>query len=205
MKETLFLVLGSGIMIVGVAYSIILHEIAHGLVALWWGDTTARDHHRLSLSPLSHIDPLGTVVIPLFMYLATGSIFGWAKPVPINPSRFRNWRWGNITVALAGATANILIAAFVIVVSLIYPHKILFQLMITNLFLAFFNLLPIPPLDGFRVIMSLFPAQWSTRIEPYLFPIGIVGLYLVVQSPLFSLLYDVFTTLVRGLMALVYR
>lgn len=174
----------------GILYSIIFHEIAHGLVARWWGDDTAKKSRRLSLNPLVHVDVVGTVLVPVFMYLSTGSIFGWAKPVPINPYKFRFWHLGNLTVSLAGITANILLVILLVIVSLFFRHDILIRLIFVNLFLAFFNLLPIPPLDGFRVVMSLLPKTWQEKIEPYLFPVGIVLILIFLNTPLFSWVVD---------------
>ncbi len=203
MKDfSLFSVISTVIFAAGVMYSIILHEIGHGLVARWWGDDTAANNGRLSLSPLRHIDPVGTVLVPVFMYLTTGSVFGWAKPVPINPRLFRSWQWGSFTVSLAGVTANILIAILLIGVFFLFPHKIVFQLIVVNLFLAFFNLLPLPPLDGFRVVMSFLPQAWQQKIEPYLFPIGLVLILVFINSPLFSFLVN---TVLGGVLQLISR
>lgn len=192
------------IFVVGILYSIIFHEIAHGLVARWWGDDTAQKNHRLSLNPLAHIDPLGTILVPIFMYLSTGSIFGWAKPVPINPHKFHSWHLGNLTVSLAGITANILLAILLVLVSLSFRHDVLIRLIVINLFLAFFNLLPIPPLDGFRIIMSFLPQLWQEKIEPYLFPVGIVLIIVFLNTPLFSWLINNVLGKIASLLAGLY-
>ncbi|MFN3660462.1 MAG: site-2 protease family protein [Brevinematales bacterium] len=205
MKDVSLWSIVSGILFAGgVLYSIILHEIAHGLVALWWGDDTAKQNNRLSLSPLAHIDPVGTVLVPLLMYLTNGSVFGWAKAVPINPYKFRIWRWGNLTVSLAGILMNILVAAILVGITFVFPVNIFFQLITVNLFLAFFNLLPIPPLDGFRVFLSLLPASWQQKIEPYLFPLGIILIILFINSPVFSFLVDMVLGRVLNALSLLY-
>jgi len=190
----------SVVLVLGIMYSIILHEIAHGWVARLWGDGTAMEMKRLSLNPLYHIDPLGTILVPILLYLSTGTAFGWAKPVPVNPRRFRNWRMGNLTVSLAGVLTNILIGTGLAVVGYWARFEVVYQLMFANFFLAFFNLLPIPPLDGFRVVMSLFPRAWQEAVEPYLFPIGIVVMVVLINTPVFSIVWSkVVAVLAKGL------
>ena len=157
-------------------FSVILHEVAHGWVALKEGDPTAYMLGRLTLNPLPHIDPIGSVVLPLLLWLSPGHfMFGWAKPVPVNPRNFRRYRRGDIMVSLAGVSANILLAAAFTVVAVgvghlgrAYPGALTvltpLQSMATagiviNLILAFFNLIPIPPLDGSHVFYYLLPAR----------------------------------------------
>jgi len=175
-------------------YSIICHEIAHGLVASWFGDNTARRSGRLTLSPVAHIDPIGTL-----MLLLVG--FGWAKPVPVNFANLRPSRLGVICVALAGCTINIVIAMTAIslmqfdafntssVFSTVLPivAKI-------NIMLAAFNLIPIPPLDGSRVLMEFLPRQMQATLaqfEPYGFFIILILLYTGVLYPVIDLAQDV--------------
>ncbi|MCX7883117.1 MAG: site-2 protease family protein [Brevinematales bacterium] len=202
---SLWTVVWGGVFALGVFFSIVLHEIGHGLVALWWGDDTAKQQGRLSFSPLAHVDPVGTILVPVLMYLTTQSVFGWAKPVPINPMKFRHWRWGNFTVSLAGVTMNVLLAILLVGISFFVPHEILFRLIVANLFLAFFNLLPLPPLDGFRVVMSMLPASWQKKMEPYLFPLGIILIMVFVNSPFFSFLVEYVLGGVLRAVDLLYR
>jgi Zn-dependent protease len=147
-----------------VAYSIILHEIAHGYAALKFGDETAKRMNRLTLNPIEHIDPIGTIVFPLIQYATTGTVFiGWAKPVPVNPNHLHPRVPGDIVVSLAGVFVNFLIAvAMSIVLGLVWnPDRmlstVLFSVMSTNIALIVFNLLPVPPLDGSHVAKYFMP------------------------------------------------
>tara|TARA_B100000508_G_scaffold41634_2_gene32511 strand:+ start:803 stop:1441 length:639 start_codon:yes stop_codon:yes gene_type:complete len=146
--------------------SVVIHEMAHGYAANWMGDPTARLSGRLSPNPLVHLDPLMSVILPGLL-LVTGSpiLFGAAKPVPYNPYNFTNQRWGEAIVAFAGPLSNIVIA--VIFAVLIRMADVLsltdsflmlaLQVIILNIFLAFFNLVPIPPLDGSKILPKLLP------------------------------------------------
>lgn len=143
--------------IVIVFYSIILHEISHGLAASWLGDDTAKRRGRLSLNPLAHIDWFGTVILPLILYFSAGFVFGYAKPVPINPYNFQNYKRDTGLTAAAGPLCNILIALlFAVAYHLTGSQSIIgflsVQIIQINLFLAVFNLIPIPPLDGSKVL-----------------------------------------------------
>lgn len=153
--------------------SIVAHEVAHGLAALWQGDRTAKDQGRLTLNPLVHIDPMGSIFIPLFMFIiGSPFIFGWAKPVPINPYNFKNLKYGEAMVAFAGPLINII---FVIVFSLILNfvpmnevYVVVCQMIILiNIVLAMFNLMPIPPLDGSKILFSIIPQRFY-RLRQYL-------------------------------------
>ena len=166
--------------------AVIFHEFAHGLVAYKLGDPTAKYSGRLTLNPIAHIDPIGTIVLPLFLII-TGSpfLFGWAKPVPVNFSNLRNPKKGIIWVGIAGPCMNIIIAVLMSLIAKLripfLPLVILEDFIILNLVLAVFNLIPIPPLDGSRVVMGLLPTPLSYRymkLEPYGFIIIMVMLYL---------------------------
>jgi Zn-dependent protease len=143
-------------------YSVILHEIAHGWVADKLGDPTARLKGRLTLNPIPHIDPMMTILLPLVLVL-TGSplIFGAAKPVPIDPYNFRDPKKDIALTSAAGPITNILIALFFAILARILPLDIFLYGAYINVFLAIFNLLPIPPLDGFKVIGGILPDEYA--------------------------------------------
>jgi len=152
-------------------FSIIIHEISHGYVAELFGDPTARLAGRLTLNPIPHIDPLGSIIIPAIMMLTSGGnfAFGWAKPVPYNPHNLKNFKWGTVAVALAGILANLFLAVFFGLMirfsaSLgIYSEsfiKVLIIIVEVNLFLAVFNMIPIPPFDGSKVLFTLLPYRF---------------------------------------------
>ncbi|MER3453214.1 MAG: site-2 protease family protein [Acidimicrobiia bacterium] len=149
--------------------SIICHEVAHGLAALALGDDTARRAGRITLNPLRHIDPFGTVLLPAMLALAGAPAFGYAKPVPVNPGRLRNPRQHSLYVSLAGPATNVALAvaaAGAIRFGFGHPYgdslalEAVFYLGVANVLLATFNLLPIPPLDGSALIERLLPARW---------------------------------------------
>jgi Zn-dependent protease len=169
-------------------YSIILHELAHGWVANKMGDPTAKWLGRLSLNPLKHLDPIGTVMLFVFG-------FGWAKPVPVDFSRLRDERKGLIFVSAAGITANIILAfiAFFLLRLLTPLPKTIFTLLATvariNVMLAAFNLIPVPPLDGSKILMGFSSRRFQyslARLEPYGMFIIIGLLYLHILDPLIS-------------------
>ncbi len=149
--------------------SVIIHEISHGYVAYILGDPTAKLAGRLTLNPISHIDPLGSIIVPTLMAIIPGGIiFGWAKPVPYNPYNLRNQKWGTALVASAGAISNLFIALifgtlirFADVLSLSGPFlQISGMIVLLNIVLAIFNLIPIPPLDGSKVLFSILPVRF---------------------------------------------
>lgn len=156
------------IMIVILIISVILHEIAHGYAAWKLGDPTAKLQGRLSLNPLVHLDPMMSVILPGLLLVSGSSIlFGAAKPVPYNPYNFTDQKYGEAKVAIAGPLANIAIALFFAALIQIAPLlglslafvKLATSVIILNLFLAFFNLLPFPPLDGSKILPVLLPAS----------------------------------------------
>ena len=170
-------------------FAVIIHEYAHGWIAWKLGDSTAKNAGRLTLNPLSHIDPIGTILLPLLL-LATRSpvVFGWAKPVPVNFHSLGNPKKDMIWVGLAGPAANILFAIllsfilkFFVLTGNLLLTEVITMAIIINLVLAIFNILPIPPLDGSRVVMGILPREFGIRyakLEPYGFIIIFGLLYL---------------------------
>ncbi|WP_233830835.1 site-2 protease family protein [Paraburkholderia sp. ZP32-5] len=164
-----------------VIFAITLHEAAHGYVARWLGDNTAYVLGRVSINPMRHIDPLGTIAIPLLLYFATSGafMFGYAKPVPVAFGNLRNPRWGSLWVAAAGPLCNFIQAliwgVFGIALAVLNVDEPFFTRMAgagigVNLVLGVLNLFPLPPLDGGRVLMALLPprqAMTLARLEPY--------------------------------------
>jgi Zn-dependent protease len=205
-------------------YAVIVHEVSHGVMAMWLGDRTAQYAGRLNLNPFNHIDPVGSVLVPLVMVFTTGFAFGWAKPVPYNPYNLRNQKWGPSWVALAGPASNFLIALAAALTARFLPigmavkedilrrffgvlggagdwterwgslaqavagslEGIFFGFLIMTIFwnvvLGMFNLMPIPPLDGSKLLYSLLSLKTETVI---LFEqLGFLLLLLVIFSPL---------------------
>ncbi|MFH1542714.1 MAG: site-2 protease family protein [bacterium] len=173
-------------------YSIILHEIAHGKVAEIMGDGTARMYGRLTLNPIPHIDPLGTLLPVLLLMSGSPIVFGWAKPVPINPYNFHDYKKGMIWVSLGGILTNLFIAWVLATIVKFLPNTgnawfyilkgaLLFGVRI-NIVLAVFNFLPIPPLDGSKFFSMILPSeysQWISKMEQY----GFFILILVLMFP----------------------
>jgi len=168
--------------------SIIIHEVAHGSVAYHLGDPTAKYAGRLTLNPLKHLDPIGSIILPLFLIIFKSPIlFGYAKPVPINPRNFRDQRYGSLKVALAGPASNLAIALFFGLILRFFPGLIIFPglaemfsfIVYINILLAIFNLLPIPPLDGSHILFALLPLS-ARNIKIFLQQFGLFILLFII-------------------------
>ncbi len=154
-------------------FSVIIHELAHGYVAYSLGDPTAKYEGRLTLNPLKHLDPFGSVILPLLLFISGSPILvGWAKPVPINPYNFKDQKWGTLKVSIAGPITNILLAIFFGLLIRFIPSEIynLFTrngfniidfVVYINIILAIFNLVPIPPLDGSWILFKFIPQRFE--------------------------------------------
>lgn len=188
--------------------SVVIHEVSHGYAALMLGDTTAKYAGRLTLNPIKHLDPIGSFLVPLVLYMTTNMAFGWAKPVPYNPYNLKDQKWGPGIVAAAGPASNIFVAfvfgsLFRIISGYGTPFSlalsdILIIIVFINLLLAVFNLVPIPPLDGSKVLFSLLPYKYiyiQEFLEQYGLFLLIIFIFVLfpVVKPLISILFSLFT------------
>ena len=170
-------------------FSVVIHEVSHGAAAYAMGDSTAKDAGRLTLNPLKHLDPFGSVILPVITYLTGGFIFGWARPVPYNPYYLRNQKYGPALVGAAGPLSNVLVAlVFGLIIRFLGPDlslalspaflRIVVFIVFLNLVLAIFNLVPIPPLDGSKVLFALLPAR-AQNLQIFFEQYGILLLLLL--------------------------
>ncbi len=189
--------------------SVVIHEVSHGYAALALGDPTAKYQGRLTLNPISHLDPIGSFLVPLIGYFAGGFIIGWAKPVPFNPYNLRNQRWGEAIVAIAGPLSNISLAViFGVIIRFASGYGISNQsflslagyVVLINITLAIFNLIPIPPLDGSKILFAFLPYRWQ-RVREYFEKYGLILVFIFifflwqVMSPVVSFLFTWLTGL----------
>lgn len=186
MNDTIF---QAAALVLPLICAIVFHEVAHGWVARALGDPTAAEMNRLSLNPLRHVDPVGTLILPAILKLTGAPVFGWAKPVPVNQMRLRNPRFGMMAVAAAGPATNLLLALIAAItmgllarswgagdLSLASAFVVanLQNFLLLNIFLALFNLLPLPPFDGSHIVEGLLPrpaAAIYARLRPLGFPL----------------------------------
>lgn len=186
--------------------SAVFHEYAHGWAAWRMGDPTAKNAGRLTLNPIAHIDPWGTVILPLFLLYFSGIFIGWAKPVPYNPYNLSDQKYGNLKVAIAGPGINLLIALVIGLVIRFAPLyssfgfvtplflELLGFVAFVNIFLALFNLIPVPPLDGSKVVGDLFPGY-----ERAVAGVGLWGVFIAIFlaffiiSPIAQFIFHIFT------------
>jgi len=196
-----------------VIFAITVHEAAHGYVAKYFGDMTAFNAGRITLNPLKHIDPFGTVVLPALTIMLGGILFGWAKPVPVDFGRLRNPKKDMLWVAAAGPASNFVMAVFWVLAlkyaafapdTIAYPVSLMAEAGIKiNLVLMVLNLLPLPPLDGGRIAVSLLPynlARSFAKIEPYGFVILIVLLFTGVLGHILQPLINIVGALLSNLL-----
>ncbi len=187
-------------------FAVVIHEYSHGLVAYRNGDDTAYLMGRLTLNPIAHLDPIGSVLMPLFLVLLVGVPFGYAKPVPINPLRFRDYRKGIIMVSAAGCTANFIAGSIFAILSGItngLTSQVFELAAFINFILCFFNLIPIPPLDGSRIVGILLPPRFGMifdRIERY----GLFIVYALVFAGAFRFLVPFCSSLVNHFSSIVH-
>ena len=199
-------------LIVVLIFSIVIHEISHGAMANYLGDPTAKYAGRLTLNPIKHLDPIGSVLLPIFLVIMAnitggGIIFGWAKPVPINPYNFRDQKYGSLKVSLAGPGANLIIALFfgLLLRFLSLPSAfsgliVMFSYIVyINILLAVFNLLPIPPLDGSHILFTFLPHSMQ-NVKVFLSQFGFFILLFIIffLFPWLSYIINWIFTLITG-------
>ncbi|MCL4279903.1 MAG: site-2 protease family protein [Ignavibacteriaceae bacterium] len=183
--------------------SVVIHEVSHGYAALALGDPTAKYQGRLTLNPIAHLDPVGSFIVPAIGYFLGGFIIGWARPVPFNPYNLKSAKWGEAIVAVAGPLSNIAIAVIFGIVIRVGIAKDLLDpqflglasfVVLINLVLAIFNMIPIPPLDGSKILFSILPHKWSHlrwQLEKFglIFVFLFIFLFWHILSPIISKLF----------------
>ncbi len=198
-------------------FSVVIHELSHGWMALRLGDTTARDMGRLTLNPVPHIDPVGSLIVPLMSLAMAGRVFiAWAKPVPVNPANFSDPKRDDILVALVGPFSNLVLALFSTIMFIVIANlsrlagegsaavdevfRFLLRMfhggIVLNIILGLFNLIPVPPLDGSHVVASILPAAAGERYRK----IGFFGIFVLVLVMQYGPFLRFFYLLVDALM-----
>lgn len=197
--------------IVILAFSVILHELSHGIVANVLGDPTAKNAGRLTLNPIPHIDPIGSILLPAFLILMSGGtggvVLGWAKPVPINPQNFKHPKRDSILVSLAGPLSNLALAVVFGLFLRFFPLElvnpnlsfIFSYIVLMNIGLGVFNLLPVPPLDGSHLLLSLLPPSMD-GVKRFFYQYGLILLvfFLFFLSPAVSFIVKLLFQLIVG-------
>jgi Zn-dependent protease len=202
------------VFVIPVIFAVTLHEVAHGWVASRYGDQTAKSMGRLTLNPVKHIDPVGTILVPAIMYFASGFIFGWAKPVPVNWRNLEHPRRDMAIVAIAGPAANLLMLLFWAMLAKIimvlgidsnYLTQLLFIMssigITINMVLMILNLFPLLPLDGGRILTAMLPHNLAisfSRLEPY-------GLIILVVLLVSGVLWKILLPVMGGIESLIYH
>jgi len=200
-------------------FSVIIHEIAHGLMALRLGDPTAKEMGRLTLNPIPHIDLFGSILVPLFSLMAAGTVFiAWAKPVPVNPANFSNFKRDDVLVSAVGPFSNILLA-FVCSIAVIglgvggnaladgslpivtegieFLMKMFYGGIYLNIVLAVFNMIPVPPLDGSHILATLLPDGAARRYRR----VGFLGIFIIIFMMRVPMVSTAFTSIIHGIFA----
>ncbi len=175
--------------------SLSIHEYAHALLAYKYGDDTAKKQGRLTLNPIKHLDLFGSIIMPIMAFTSGFMLIGWAKPVPVNRSKFKDVYKNDAVVSAAGPVANLVLAIIVYLIYLVLSNSVFMQshivfsifrlTIIFNIFLFCFNLLPIPPLDGSHIIFDLFPNSYTAKLQN-LGMYGTLILFIFIYSPLWS-------------------
>lgn len=191
------------IQIIAILFVLVTHEFAHAYVAYKFGDTTAKDMGRLSLNPLKHLDLIGTLSLFLFR-------FGWAKPVPINSNNFKNHKLGMFCVSIAGIVINLITALIALFIIYLFQLDGVLYLLFNNIFIygivfAIFNILPIPPLDGSKMIATFLPLNWQYKIYEYEKYGSIVLIFLISMGIINKIMYPLITGIANFYIKLVIR